>query len=115
MVTSRKPKREYVYQAPINEEKLRQQLIYHAYRSREEWKNQPWVPGNLFDVWLRDENLGEAQVILEEARWIKDLTAQDALLTGFQNEKELRQAVTTWLGLGDTQKEVVFRVLYRWL
>lgn len=116
MASPNPPKKSYVYQAPVNEKKLRQQLVYYVYRGKEEAEKEPWFPGNLFDVKLGEESLGEAQVILVEAQRTEDLTEYDARLTGFEDEEELREAVRAWLGFqGDARKEGFFKVLFRWL
>ncbi|MDX1535134.1 MAG: hypothetical protein R3291_05895 [Thermoplasmata archaeon] len=117
MAAATTKRREYVFAPPINEEKLRKQLIYYLYRSKDEASAQPWFPGNLFDLKLGDEALGEAQVILVEAQRLEDLTQYDALLTGFEeNVEDLRNAVRSWLGFkGEAKKEGFFKVLYRWI
>ncbi len=75
-----------------------------------------WFPGNIFNIWLGDEVLGEAQVILVEAQKVEDLTVYDALLTGFQTLEELRDAIVDWFGFkGSVEKQGFFKVLYRWL
>ncbi len=110
-------KKSYAYQPPIDEEKLRKQLVYYVYRGKEEADKEPWFPGNLFDVQLEEDQLGEAQVILVEAQRLEDLTQYDAMLTGFgEDVEELRNAIRSWLGFrGEAKKEGFFKVLYRWL
>lgn len=117
MVAPGQVKRSYTYQPPINEEKLRKQLVYYVYRGKGEADKEPWFPGNLFDVQVGDERLGEAQVILVEAQRLEDLTQYDAMLTGFGEEvEELRKAIRLWLGFrGEAKKEGFFKVLFRWL
>lgn len=116
MVTPGKPKREYTFRAPINEERLKDKLLYYAYRSKEEMEREAWFPGNIFSVVYGDEELGEAQVILVEAQKVEDLTVYDALLTGFQTVDDLRDAVVQWFDFkGNVEKHGFFKVLYRWL
>ncbi len=117
MVAPGQVKRSYTYQPPINEEQLRKQRVYYVYRGKGEADKEPWFPGNLFDVQVGDERLGEAQVILVEAQRLEDLTQYDAMLTGFGEEvEELRKAIRLWLGFrGEAKKEGFFKVLFRWL
>lgn len=116
MSRSEKPKREYVFRPPIDEEKLHSQRVYYAYRSKEEMEKDRWFPGNIFDVKYGDESLGEAQVILVEAEKVEDLTIYDAMLTGFSTQEELKDAVIQWFDLkGNVEKEGFLKVLYRWL
>lgn len=110
------PQRAYAYRQPIDEEKLRKQRIYYAYRGKEEQEKQPWFPGNIFDVRYGDEPLGEAQVILVEALRLQDLTEYDAILTGFPDEDELRKAVAQWLDFDpEDEKQGFYKILHRWL
>ncbi len=114
--TPEKPAREYVYRPPIEEEKLREQRVYYAYRSKEEAEKEMWFPGNIFHVYLGEEELAEAQVVLVEAQKVEDLTVYDALLTGFQSQEELRDAVVSWFGFqGNVEKQGFYKVLFRWL
>ncbi|MFQ5908748.1 MAG: hypothetical protein ACE5JE_08005 [Thermoplasmata archaeon] len=117
MVAPGTAKRSYAYEPPVNEEKLREQYVYYLYRGKEEAEREPWFPGNLFDVKLGEESLGEAQVILVEAQRLEDLTQYDSLLTGFgEDVTELQDAVRSWLGFrGEAKKEGFFKVLYRWI
>ncbi len=116
MVTPGKPKREYTFRAPINEERLRAKLLYYAYRSKEEMEKEAWFPGNIFYIVYGDEVVGEAQVILVEAQKVEDLTVYDALLTGFQTLENLKDAVVQWFDFrGNVEKHGFFKVLYRWL
>ncbi len=111
-----KSRREYAYQSPINEERLKEKLIYYAYRDKEEMEKNAWFPGNIFNIKLGDDVLGEAQVILVEAQKVEDLTIYDALLTGFKTLEELREAVVKWFDFkGNVDKQGFFKVLYRWL
>ncbi len=111
-----KPKREYTFRVPINEERLREKLLYYAYRSKEEMEREAWFPGNIFNINYGRDIIGEAQVILVEAQKVEDLTVYDALLTGFQTLEELRAAVIQWFDFkGNVEKQGFFKVLYRWL
>lgn len=111
-----KPAREHVYRPPIDEERLRNQRVYYAYRGKEEAEKQMWFPGNIFHVKLGDELLSEAQVVLVEAVKVEDLTVYDALLTGFQSAEELKEAVVSWLGFqGNVEKQGFYKVLFRWI
>ncbi|MFQ5837811.1 MAG: hypothetical protein ACE5HJ_03405 [Thermoplasmata archaeon] len=116
MTSSAKPAREYVYHGPINEEKLREKLTYYAYRDKTQMEKDAWFPGNIFNIKLDDEVLGEAQVILVEAQKVEDLTVYDALLTGFQTLEELKDAIVQWFRFkGSVDKQGFFKILYRWL
>ncbi len=75
-----------------------------------------WFPGNIFNIRLGDETLGEGQVILVEAQKVEDLTVYDALLTGFQTLEELKEAIVRWFDFkGGVEKQGFFKVLFRWL
>lgn len=116
MASASQPERVYAFQPPINEEKLEKQHIYYVFRGKEDQENQPWFPGNLFDLEYDGESLGEAQVVLVEAQRLEDLTEYDAILTGFEDEDALRQAVADWLGFKpEDQKQGFYKVLFRWL
>ncbi|MFQ5946887.1 MAG: hypothetical protein ACE5NC_11700 [Anaerolineae bacterium] len=116
MASAEKPSREFHYRAPINEERLREKLLYYAYRSKEEMEGDTWFPGNIFHIHYGNDVVGEAQVILVEAHKVEDLTVYDALLTGFQTLEELQDAVVQWFDFkGNIEKQGFFKVLFRWL
>jgi len=96
--------------------KLEEKLVYQAYVTGPDWAARKFYPGNKIIVKLKEEVIGEGQIILVEAAPMGRLTRHDATVSGYTEVEDLvnalRKSMPTEKKWEDTE---VYKILYRWL
>src|SRR3972149_2363790 len=76
------PPKTIVYQDESLREKLNEKLVYQAYVTDRDWRARKFYPGNKLILKLKDEVIGEGQIVLVEAGPMGRLTRPDATGSG---------------------------------
>ncbi len=97
-------------------EKLNEKLVYQAYVTDADWQARKFYPGNKLIVKLRDEVIGEGQIILVEALPMGRLTRHDATVSGYEDVEDLVRALRKEMPTAKKWEDTeVYKILYRWL
>ena len=110
------PPKTIVYEDESLREKLNEKLVYQAYVTERDWEARKFYPGNKLILKLKDEVIGEGQIVLVEATPMGRLTRHDATVSGYTEVEDLigalRKRLPTAKKWEDTE---VYKILYRWL
>lgn len=110
------PPKTIVYTDESLRDRLNEKLVYQAYVTEEDWTRRKFYPGNKLILKLREEVIGEGQIVLVEASPMGRLTRHDATVSGYQEVedlvKALRKQIPTAKKWEDTE---IYKILYRWL
>lgn len=110
------PPKAIVYQDESLRERLNEKLVYQAYVSEQDWQARKFYPGNKLILKLRDEVIGEGQIVLVEATPMGRLTRHDATVSGYKEVEELVVALRKQLPMDRKWEDTeVYKILYRWL
>jgi len=110
------PPKTITYADETIRDKLAERLVYQAYVSERDWQAHRFYPGNKLIVKLRDEVIGEGQVILVEAVPMGRLTRHDATVSGYKEVEELIGVLRKQMPTAKKWEETeVYKILYRWL
>lgn len=110
------PPKSIVYADASLRDGLTQKLVYQAYVTANEWASKRFYPGNKLIIKLRDEVIGEGQVILVEAVPMGRLTRHDATVSGYRDIEDLVGALRKGMpAAGKWEDTEVYKILYRWL
>ena len=110
------PPKTIVYTDESLRAKLNEKLVYQAYVTDADWQARKFYPGNKLILKLKDEVIGEGQIILVEAAPMGRLTRHDATVSGYKEVEDLvtalRKSLPTERRWEDTE---IYKILYRWL
>lgn len=110
------PPKTIVYTDESLRDKLNEKLVYQAYVTDSDWQARKFYPGNKLILKLKDEVIGEGQIVLVEAIPMGRLTRHDATISGYPDVEDLvhalRKTLPTEKKWEDTE---VYKILYRWL
>lgn len=110
------PPKTIVYEDESLRNRLNEKLVYQAYVTGEDWEKRKFYPGNKLIIKLRDEVVGEGQIVLVEAAPMGRLTRHDATVSGYKEVEELVIALRKTLPTEKKwEKTEVYKILYRWL
>ena len=110
------PPKTITYKDEALRERLNEKLVYQAYVSDEDWTRRKFYPGNKLIIKLKDEVVGEAQIVLVEAAPMGSLTRHDATVSGYEEVEHLVIALRKELPTERKwEKTEVYKILYRWL
>src|SRR3990170_8783101 len=87
------PPKTIVYQDESLREKLNEKLVYQAYVTERDWRARKFYPGNKLILKLKDEVIGEGQIVLVEAGPMGRLTRHDATVSGYKEVEDLVKAL----------------------
>ena len=110
------PPKTIVYTDESLRDRLNEKLVYQCYVTDADWRARKFYPGNKLIVKLKDEVIGEGQIILVEAAPMGRLTRHDATVSGYTEVEDLvralRKEIPTAKKWEDTE---IYKILYRWL
>jgi len=110
------PPKTIVYTDESLRDRLNEKLVYQCYVTDADWRARKFYPGNKLIVKLKDEVIGEGQIILVEAAPMGRLTRHDATVSGYTEVEDLvralRKEIPTSKKWEDTE---IYKILYRWL
>jgi len=110
------PPKTIVYTDESLRDRLNEKLVYQCYVTDADWRARKFYPGNKLIVKLKDEVIGEGQIILVEAGPMGRLTRHDATVSGYTEVEDLvralRKEIPTSKKWEDTE---IYKILYRWL
>ena len=110
------PPKTIVYTDESLRDRLNEKLVYQCYVTDADWRARKFYPGNKLIVKLKDEVIGEGQIILVEAGPMGRLTRHDATVSGYTEVEDLvralRKEIPTAKKWEDTE---IYKILYRWL
>ena len=88
-----------------------------CYVTDADWQRRKFYPGNKLILKLKEEVIGEGQIILVEKVTLATVTPYDAIVGGYENVDALRKdSWKTIVGEVKKPEEVeFFRILFRWL
>jgi len=110
------PPKTIVYHDDALRERLNEKLVYQAYVTGEDWTKRKFYPGNKLIIKLKDEVVGEAQIVLVEAVPMGTLTRHDATVSGYKEVEDLVIALQKELPTERKwEKTEVYKILYRWI
>jgi len=110
------PPKTIVYQDESLREKLNEKLVYQAYVTDRDWRARKFYPGNKLILKLKDEVIGEGQIVLVEAGPMGRLTRHDATVSGYKEVEDLVKALLKELPTTKKWEDTeIYRILYRWL
>ncbi|HKZ63456.1 MAG TPA: hypothetical protein VJ400_03335 [Thermoplasmata archaeon] len=110
------PPKTIVYQDESLREKLNEKLVYQAYVTDRDWRARKFYPGNKLILKLKDEVIGEGQIVLVEAGPMGRLTRHDATVSGYKEVEDLVKALLKELPTAKKWEDTeIYRILYRWL
>jgi hypothetical protein len=97
-------------------ERLNEKLVYQAYVTGADWARRKFYPGNKLIVKLKDEVVGEGQIVLVEAAPMGSLTRHDATVSGYKEVEDLIIALRKQLPTEKKwERTEIYKILYRWL
>lgn len=110
------PPKTIVYADESLRDRLNEKLVYQAYVTAQDWAARKFYPGNKLILKLKEEVIGEGQIILVEAAPMGRLTRHDATVSGYKEVEDLvialRKSMPTLKKWEDTE---IYKILYRWL
>jgi len=110
------PPKSIVYRDESLRDKLNEKLVYQAYVTDEDWQARKFYPGNKLILKLKDEVIGEGQIVLVEATPMGRLTRHDATVSGYKEVEDLVRALQKDLPMEKKWEDTeVYKILYRWL
>ncbi len=110
------PPKTIVYRDDALRNRLNEKLVYQAYVTGDDWAKRKFYPGNKLIIKLRDEVVGEGQIVLVEAVPMGTLTRHDATVSGYKEVEDLVIALRKELPTERKwEKTEVYKILYRWL
>ena len=110
------PPKTIVYADESLRDRLNEKLVYQAYVTAQDWVSRRFYPGNKLIVKLRDEVVGEGQIILVEATPMGRLTRHDATVSGYAEVEDLVRALRKTMPTAKKWEDTeIYKILYRWL
>ena len=110
------PPKTITYQDESLRDRLNEKLVYQAYVTGEDWEKRKFYPGNKLIIKLRDEVVGEGQIVLVEAAPMGRLTRHDATVSGYKEVEDLVIALRKTLPTERKwERTEIYKILYRWL
>src|SRR3989442_15365339 len=83
------PPKTIVYTDESLRAKLNEKLVYQAYVTDADWQARKFYPGNKLILKVKDEGIGEGQIILVEATTMARLTRHEATISGYKEVEDL--------------------------
>ena len=110
------PPKTIVYTDVAIREKLAEKLVYQCYVTDADWQARKFYPGNKLIIKLKEEVIGEGQIILVEAAPMGRLTRHDATVSGYKEVEDLVRALRTQIPTAKKWEDTeIYKILYRWL
>ena len=110
------PPKTIVYADESIRDKLNEKLVYMCYVTDADWQARKFYPGNKLILKLKDEVIGEGQIILVEATTMARLTRHDATISGYRDVEDLVRVLQKQMPMEKKWESTeVYKILYRWL
>lgn len=110
------PPKTIVYADDSLRDRLNEKLVYMAFVTPGDWEKRKFYPGNKLILKLKDEVIGEGQIVLVEAATMGRLTRHDATVSGYPDVEDLVVALQKQLPMEKKWEDTeVYKILYRWL
>ena len=110
------PPKTIVYTDESLRDRLNEKLVYQCYVTDADWRARKFYPGNKLIVKLKDEVIGEGQIILVEAAPMGRLTRHDATVSGYTEVEDLVRALRKEIPTAKKWEATeIYKILYRWL
>ena len=110
------PPKTIVYTDDSLRDRLNEKLVYQCYVTDADWQARKFYPGNKLILKLKDEVIGEGQIILVEAAPMGRLTRHDATVSGYPDIEDLVRALRKQMPTAKKWEDTeVYKILFRWL
>ncbi len=110
------PPKTIVYTDDSLRDRLNEKLVYQCYVTDADWQARKFYPGNKLILKLKDEVIGEGQIILVEAAPMGRLTRHDATVSGYPDVEDLVRALRKQMPTAKKWEDTeVYKILFRWL
>ena len=110
------PPKTIVYTDESLRDRLNEKLVYQCYVTDADWQARKFYPGNKLILKLKDEVIGEGQIILVEAAPMGRLTRHDATVSGYPDVEDLVRALRKQMPTAKKWEDTeVYKILFRWL
>ncbi len=110
------PPKTIVYTDESLRDRRNEKLVYQCYVTDADWRARRYYPGNKLILKLKEEVIGEGQIILVEASPMGRLTRHDATVSGYKEVEDLVRALRASMPTERKWEATeIYKILYRWL